>query len=248
MLRLFFLIAFFSLSHFPIYGEVYPNKFEGNFEGWGQKRLDLISLFLPSNPVILQAGGYYGDEAASFALFWPNSKIISFEPNPHAFDLFSSKTSKFPHIHGYNLALHDQNTRAILYVCHGTSGKDPKFEHASSLLKPSHKMATHYKGPHIKVKCTILDDWCKKHGVNYVDFMRLDVRGSELQVLRSSPEILRTVKVLYINTNFFAFRSGTTLYQDLKNFLTQSGFTLLSHWYKEGLEGSAIFVNNNFYH
>lgn len=248
MHRLFFLTVFFVFSSFPIYGEAHPDKFEGNFEGWEQKRLDLISLFLPPNPVILQAGGHYGDEAIIFALLWPNSTVISFEPNPHAFSLFTSKTSRFPHIHGYNLALHERNERAILYVCHGTCGKDPKFEHASSLLKPTQEMAIHYEGPQIKVKGVILDDWCKKNGVKHVDFMRLDVQGSELQVLKHCPKILRTVKVLYVNTNFFAFRVGTTLHQDLKKFLDDSGFTLLAHWYKEGLEGSAIFINNNFYH
>ena len=58
----------------------------------------------------------------------------------------------------------------------------------------------------------------------------------------NSPYTLRTIKCIYVHTNLFPFRTDITTYPELKKFLERSGFILLSHWYKEGLEGDAIFV------
>ena len=103
-------------------------------------------------------------------------------------------------------------------------------------------MKIHYQGPQAIVDCVILDDWCRKNGIDKIDFMWLDLEGMELQVLKSSPKILKTVSVIYTETNFYPFRIGMTQYAALRTFLEQSGFRLLSHWYHEGLQGNAIFV------
>ena len=51
----------------------------------------------------------------------------------------------------------------------------------------------------------------------------------------------------FCKTNFSPFRMGTTQYADLKNFLEQQGFELLSHWYREGIQGEATFVRKHLY-
>ncbi len=225
----------------------YPSKVEGSFTDWNQKRLDLISLFLPDDPVIIQAGGHYGGETISFSQHWPNGKIISFEPNPHAFAVLSSKTSSSTNVQVYNSALNSFSGNTAFYLCYGSSGKDPAFEHASSLLKPSAGMEVHYQGPIINVDCVLLDEWCYENQMDYVDFLCLNVQGAELQVLKSSPKILKSVRCIAVHTNLFPFRVGTTEYVDLKNFLEESGFQLLTHWYREGLEGDAIFVKRDYF-
>ncbi len=240
---LFLVFSFFSLN-----SEEYPYCFEGKCEGWGHKPIQLISLFLPSNPVIVQAGGHHGSETADLALLWPFGRIIAFEPNPHAFKFGFARTSYLENVEFYPLGLHDQEGEFDFYVCLGESGTDRAFEHASSLLKPSSCMELNYQGPIEKVECVILDEWCKVNKVDHIDFLRLDTQGSELAVLLSSPEILRTIKVIHVETFLFPFREGITRYAEMKQFLERSGFSLLSYWYREGLNGSAVFVRNTFYH
>ena len=103
-------------------------------------------------------------------------------------------------------------------------------------------MKIHYQGPQIVVNCVVLDDWCSENGINKIDFMWLDLEGAELQMLKSSPKILETVSLIYVETNFQEFRIGMTQYSSLKEFLEASGFHLLSHWYRENLQGDAIFI------
>ncbi len=241
------LILSVTMCYSFLNGENYPSRFEGRFAAWKQKRLEFLSLFLPANSVVLQAGGYYGAETLDFADRWPQGKIISFEPNPHAFEILSSKTANFDNIAVYNLALSDSSRMSPFYVCYGSSGSDVVFEHASSLLLPSSCMKVHYQGPCINVECTVLDEWCSQNKIDHIDFMCLNLQGAELQALKSSPEILKNTTCIAVHTHFFPFRVGTTQYPALKSFLEHSGFQLLAHWYREGLDGDAIFVKNDYF-
>ena len=249
MKRALFLLICSTISCFLAYGQQdpYPYRFEGIFEEYGSNRLALIAKFLPFNCVVLEAGAHYGTDTINFVKQWPAGKILCFEPNPNAFTKLCENTKQFNNVQRYNLALGDHNGMSTFHVCYGTGGKSPEFEGASSLLPPSPAMEIHYQGPTIEVPCVILDEWCKQNKIDHIDFMWLDLEGFELQALKNSPQILSTVKVIYTETNFFPFRVGTTQYQTLKRFLEQSGFQLLSHWYREGLQGDAIFVKKEIY-
>ncbi|MBS0620547.1 MAG: FkbM family methyltransferase [Verrucomicrobia bacterium] len=245
--RICLLITLCLIQFLPLRGEDYPYRFEGKFEEWGPKWLDLIALFLPADPVILHAGACYGSETAALAVRWPHGKILSFEPNPHAFERLKESTVCLNNVRLFPVALYDRMDCLPLYVCYGSTGRDPIFESASSLLRPSECMEIHYQGPIIEVPCIDLDTWCKISETDQIDFLCVDVQGAELQLLKGSQKTLKTAKVLYLHTHFFPFREGTTQYEELCLFLDASGFTPLSHWYREGLEGNAIFVRRDFF-
>jgi FkbM family methyltransferase len=217
-------------------------RFEGFFEEYNGRRLDLVAKFLPENPTIFEAGGHYGEDTARLSQKWPKGRVISFEPNPPAFTKLLEATRNLDNIAAYHLAVSTYNGKAILNVCYGTNGNEPIFEGASSLLVPTEAMKIHYQGPKVEVPCVVLDDWCQAHQIDHFDFLWLDLEGLELQVLRSSPRILDQAKVIYTETNFYPFRKGTTQFAELRKFLENAGFMMLSHWYTEGLQGDAIFV------
>lgn len=215
------------------------------FEHYAGGRLGLVAKFLPENPNVFEAGAHYGEDSVVLAKTWPKGTVLSFEPNPHAFKMFLDRTKDVSNIQGYELAVGNYNGTATLYVCYGTNGNEPQyFDGASSLLVPSEGQKIHYQGPEVEVPCVILDDWCNDHGIDRLDFMWIDLEGMELQLLSASPEILKTVKVIYTETNFYGFREGTTQYADLKAFLEQQGFTVIAHWFTHGLQGDAVFVRN----
>lgn len=222
----------------------YPQRYEGIkvYEEWLGRPLDVVAQFIPEDPIIFEAGGHYGEDTVRFVQKWPKAKVISFEPNPHAYQLLSEAVLPYSNVSAYPLAVSDTNGEAVLHVCYGTTGDNPVFEGASSLLEASDWQAVHYKGPKVIVPCVVLDDWCESHGIDHIDFMWLDLEGLELQTLSSSPKLLKSLKVVYTETNFLDFRKGMTQYYELKNFLERSRFKLLAHWYAEGFQGNAIFV------
>lgn len=245
-MKKFISILFIFLTSL-VFADPYPQRFEGLYPEYGGNPLELIQRFIPENPVIFEAGAHYGEDSIKFATRWPLGKILSFEPNPHAFELFLKTTEGYSNIYGFPIAISNYNGTATLYVCYGTNGNEVIFEGASSLLEPSEEMEIHYQGPKVEVPCMILDDWCEINGIHNIDFMWLDMEGLELQVLSASPKIFDTVKAIYVETNFYKFRKGTTLYNDLKNFLESKGFKMLSHWYMESIQGNAIFVRKELY-
>jgi FkbM family methyltransferase len=220
---------------------------KGFLKNMEEEESDLIAKFLPDDPVVFEAGGHYGCDTIRFATKWPKGTIISFEPNPHAFAKLLETTKDFDNVYVHNFAINNYNGIAILNVCHGNFGDNPIFEGASSLLNASEWMEIHYQGPKLEVSCVVLDDWCQVNDVDHIDFIWLDLEGLELQVLKSSPKILEKVKVIYTETNFLEFRKGMTQFKDLKTFLENSGFQLLSHWYAEGFQGNVIFVKKELF-
>lgn len=223
----------------------YPWRFEGIALEFREAPLDIIQEFLPPNPVIFEAGGHYGSDTIILSERWPEGRIISFEPNPHAFEKLLTLSKEKSNIFPYPLAVANFNGKGVFHICYGTYGSDPQFEGASSLLPAAEYMKIHYQGPKIMVNCVVLDDWCKSKQVDHIDFIWLDLEGMELQVLKSSPEILKNISVIYTETNLQKFRIGMTQYNELKEFLEKAGFRLLAHWYQENLQGNAIFIRDN---
>lgn len=225
----------------------YVFQFEGLFENLYQSgRYDLIERIIEPNDVILEAGAFDGSDTIGLAKMVPEGKVISFEPNPPRYAELAEKAKGLYNVNTFPFALGEKNGTITFYVCYGAQ-YDPAYEGASSALPPSESMEINYQGPRIEVPCFVLDDWCKDNNQSRIDFMWLDLEGYELQVLKSSPQILSTVKAMYVETNFYEFRQGMTQYQDLRRFLEENGFQLLSHGYYKGYQGNAIFVRADLF-
>lgn len=242
-MKIFFLFLLSFSCAFAAYNDP---RYEGIRPEWRdadrEERLSIIASLLPENPEVFEVGAYDGKDSVRLASKWPDGHVISFEANPHRFVEYEEKASHYPNMQGYNLAVNTYNGTADFYLCWGTGGTDPQFEGASSLLPASEAMKQHYMGPIITVPCVVLDDWCKEQHIDHFDFLWLDLEGFELPFLKSSPQILNTVKVIYTETNFFAFRNGMTQFASLKKFLESQGFRPIAHWYREGVQGDALFI------
>lgn len=231
----------------------YPARFEGIL---GEPRENIsnlihnVQLFLPYNPIIVEVGGYEGEHTKHLSKGYPDGRVIVFEPNPRAFQRLLENTAELANVTAVNSALSTYEGMAKLYLNHGVYCNDPTLEKWSSLLE-GFCLGTDrfncFRGPTVEVPCVVLDDWCKSHEIDHIDFLQLDVEGFELQILKSSPEILKTIPVIHTKTNLSQFRRETTSFRQLWAFLEANEFTLLCHWYREGLQGEATFVQTKIY-
>lgn len=226
----------------------YELQFEGRFEElYKSDRFALIERIIEPDDVILEAGAFDGTDTISLSRMVPDGEVISFEPNPPRYLELVEHAKGLGNVRTFPYALGEKNGMISFYVCYGAQN-DPAYEGASSALPPSESMEINYQGPRIKVPCYVLDDWCRDNNQSKIDFMWLDLEGFELQVLKSSPQILSTVKAMYVETNFYEFRKGMTQYKTLYKFLKKKGFRLLSHGYQAGCQGNAVFVRADLYH
>ncbi len=241
--RSFFLVVILFFS--SLRGEVY---YEGTATCRNYSKIDLswIVQFLPYNPVIIEAGAYCGEQTVYAAKVWPHSRlIVAFEPNPRAFAELQKNIdkAKVSQVRAYNLAIQSYEGTTDLYLCRGPHGKDRLREHESSVLPPING----WPEPRIEVPCTVLDDWCQQNQIDQVDILRLELEGLELEVLKSSPRILKNTKIIIVPSFFRPYRERTVNYFELKAFLTQAHFVPLAHWYERDERGLAVYISQELF-
>lgn len=185
---------------------------------------EYVEQLLPDEPVLLEAGAHNGSDTVAMAKRFKNGQIFAFEPVPYLYNQVIEKTWNFPNVHCYQLALNDQCGTAEFYVSSGLS------DGAGSLLTPSSLLLNdtrlHFDQV-IQVKTITLDEWAKNEGITNIDFMWLDLQGSEPDVLMASPIIFQTVKVVFTEVNYKPLYQGAILYPEFKDWMISQGFSAI---------------------
>src|SRR5262249_33514243 len=101
----------------------------------------------------------------------------------------------------------------------------------SSLYERNDRIVRHFHQLHeihqevgrIPAKTTRLDDIPEITGV---DFLKVDVQGAELDVLKGAERLLRGSPVIQIELEFVEIYKGQALFSDVDPFLRQRGYLL----------------------
>lgn len=230
------LLSFFTAS---LWGETF---YEGTstFRNYGVVDLSWMQQLLPYNPIIVDVGAYHGTDACRALKIWPRSRVFALEPNPYAFvemekqirETASSNIKTFPY------AISDHSGIATLYLGDGE---------LSSLLPPANEYQSQLRAVKFEVPCLTLEDWCQMNGIDHIDLLRLELEGFELQALQGTEDILKTVKIITVQSFFAPYRTHMTNYFYLKEFLYNANFVVLAHWYTQGGRGKAVYVSRELF-
>lgn len=197
--------------------------------------------FLPYNPTIVEIGAHEGAGTVSLAETYRYGRIFACEPNPRPFAALAARLRTYPHARAVQAAIGAANGAGTLWV-------PPAAQAASaSLLPPQRAADGGCRHRAIPVTVMTLDDWCRRHALSRVEFLRLDAGGFELQILQHASRTLGTALVVVTRTSVGRPGPGTISFPVLRLFLEMSGFELLSHWYQEGAHGEATFVRKVLY-
>ena len=208
--------------------------------------LNMTKFHLPNNPIIIDAGAFDGKESIELAKFWPHGKIHSFEPIPQVYQTLLTATQEQKNIKTYPIALSDKSGKAQMHVSEWPD-KPGVCSASSSLLAPKdHLKYSHIPFPKtITVPIITLDEWAEKNGVDHVDFLWLDMQGYELNMMKASPKILKTVKAIVTEIEFVEAYTGQYLYWDIKKWLEQEGFEMIAINTSPLWFGDALFVRKH---
>ncbi len=187
--------------------------------------LEIAKKFLPEDPNILDAGAFDGTDTVAMAKMWPKGMVYSFEPVAEIYHWLSDKTRNLGNVRCFSIALSDQIGYQKFFLSEDPLNPGVNFQ-SGSLLEPK----DHLKHSHIVFKkeaivpTITIDKWAELYGISKIDMMWLDMQGMEFDVLRASPNILKTVKVIYTEVEFVEAYAGQGQYEDIKDFLEQNGF------------------------
>jgi FkbM family methyltransferase len=198
---------------------------------------------IKENAVILEAGADNGLDTIRLSNLWPDGTIHTFEPNPSHHPTLIKISEARKNVMFYPTALGKTTGNIDFYQF------PPDFSGANSTLEPN-LQDLFWKGigfPHqkishqIKVDVWNLDEWANNYQVKKIDFMRLDLQGSEGMVLQSCPNILKSVSFIQIEYQRTQAYSGAVPFQELTQFMFRSGFKLLHVADPNASESDALF-------
>lgn len=155
-----------------------------NFGDYESEEIQMIQHFLKADSVILDIGANIGWYSLHLASKVPHGKVIAFEPIPKTFDYLKRNIAlnNLKNIEIYNFGLSDKEEILDFYY-------DPKLTGATSLRN------LHEDREKIKIKCEVkrMDDVVPKL-TGKIDFIKCDVEGAEIFVIRGGIEIIKREK------------------------------------------------------
>jgi FkbM family methyltransferase len=181
-----------KLNYYPRYhplqitfdGKPFRIADTGSFVGAYQEIFfDRVYEFAPTTdrPLILDGGANVGLATTFFKYNYPNSQIISFEPDPFIFKMLDQNVAScgLKDVRLVNAALWISNT-SLSFVCEGgASGHIATSEESVST---------------VPIAATRLKSWLH----DKVDFLKLDIEGAEPKVLEDCREELTNVENLFV--------------------------------------------------
>ena len=146
------------------------------------------------------------------------ARIIGFEPNPQECEKLNLKYGEphrfFPYFvgDGRPAVFHETNWTLTGSLYEPNSPVLEKFQNLAEVVRP---VATH------SVSTTRIDDIAE---IGDVDFIKIDVQGSELPVFKSALRALSSALLIQTEVEFVELYQGQPMFADVDTFLRGNGF------------------------
>jgi FkbM family methyltransferase len=140
--------------------------------------------------IFLELGAHEGEDTAWMAAL-PDTLIHAFEPDPR------NNPPPLNNVVLHRLAVGDRNGRSPFVMSKSGWGREWTY---SSSIKPPKNHLQRYPvtfGDTVEVAITTLDSFCRRHGLDQIDFIWADIQGAEGEMIRGGRETLAKTRYLY---------------------------------------------------
>jgi FkbM family methyltransferase len=170
--------------------------------------------------VIFDVGANYGQSIRRYSSMYGDAMIHSFEPQPVNFPELDKLKSERVVINKIALSSKEGEIKFYLKNDSGTA----------SILKSVKIGASSDKAAkdkeEITVKTETLDGYCKANDIDYIDILKIDIQGGELEILKGSIKMLneKKIKLIYTEIYFKQQYENQPLFSDIVSFLNSYGY------------------------
>lgn len=184
-------------------------------------------------PLTLVDVGASGGMQAHWKIASPHLRFIGFEPDEREFENLRKKSDSRKAVY-LNTALYDHAGEIELRLL--------KHQQVSSVFEPNQRIVSRFPDSdwfeevrRVRVRVNTLDAELKANQIDDVDFVKLDVQGSGLAILKGADGLLRrSVFGLELEVEFLEIYKGQPLFADVDAFVKPYGFELFdlngSYW------------------
>lgn len=146
--------------------------------------------------VIFDVGAHLGQYAATIlSVFEGRAQVHCFEPTPQTFAGLRMRFADDPRVHPYPFAVGSRDGTIMLHMNAARSGLASVFPDALQL----NGVAVTASAP---VEIVRLDTFCLARGIDHIHFLKADVEGAELDVLRGAGRLLEEERIDAIQFEF----------------------------------------------
>lgn len=168
------------------YVNTYNNDADCYFYTNGEYRL--IKRLLPKCKTVFDVGASIGDWAEMALAINPDLNIHAFEPGSKPYQKILEK--KLPITANKFGLSHTVETGTLYYgTVGGSNSLYPSIDHAADQSTETIDMTT-------------IDDYCQQNNIQQIDFMKIDVEGNELAVLKGANKMLASGKISHIQFEY----------------------------------------------
>lgn len=188
---------------------------------------------------ILDIGACVGEWALMTKEIFPNSEILMLEANrDNERDLLATG---IPH----RIALLGDHRKEVSY--YAIKDDYSKYNTGNSIFIENTK---HYTGDNFETKeltMTTLDSELETHWVEKPDFLKMDVQGAELLVLKGATRALETIEFILLETQLLEYNKGAPMFSEVSIAMDELGFQLMDIWGLHYLPNSRLMQLDTLY-
>lgn len=160
-----------------------------------------------ASPTIIDGGANIGTAVIWWRARWPDARVLAFEPDPKIFELLRWNTRFHSGLELHQCALHTQDDD-VLFSSEGTDAGHVWRDNSS------------VNGELLRVKAIRLSSVLR--AVGKVDLLKLDIEGTELEVLREAESLLNRVERIFVE--YHSLEARTQNFGDLLTLLQNNSY------------------------
>jgi FkbM family methyltransferase len=196
-------------------------------------------------PVIFDVGANVGQTIESFLQVLTQANIHAFEPGQETFRKLCEKYSGVP-----NLVLNNVALGAVAGTAEFIENTAPTM---SSFLEPGAETWWGEVKQRVQARVKTVDEYCDEHRIDYIDILKLDTQGFDLEVMRGAGRLLsaQRIHLIYVEIIFSEMYRGLPRLDHIFGFLADRGFVPVAfydfNYQNERVSwADALFVNPQF--
>ena len=176
---------------------------------------------LKNQPTIIDIGAHHGAYAVILGKIIQKmgGRVIAVEPNPQSFNVLKE-----------NIRLNKLDDTVI---CEQVAIADKKGHMNIELIGSQSKLTQKKTGHCYPVEVMTLEQLLKKHEINYVDLLMIDVEGAELLVLRGFPWQSVNVGKIFCELHPYAWKDFGYYEVDMSKFLKSHNYRCFDMYFRE---------------
>lgn len=170
--------------------------------------------------ILFDVGANIGHYSLKASEIFPQSEIFSFEPSKASFKQLLENTKSRANINCVKMAFGDESKKHILYSPDSGSAMASLYKRDIPNSKVDFNLSE-------DIEIMQLDDWVDKNNI-HPDFLKIDVEGAELLVLKGSIKTLQKIRAVQFEFGGTAV-DARTYFKDYWNFFSELNFKIFRY-------------------